>query len=82
MILDFKFGFAYGRKTLQGNMVNGKNIMLLIVEYGKFDGDVHFFCVGPKTCFLGKFGPKIQTCFFFKNILVLRLLVFRFGNSF
>ena len=25
---------------------------------GKFDGDVHFFCSGPKITFLGKFDRK------------------------
>ena len=27
-------------------------------KYAEFNGDVHFFCFGPKIPFLDKFGPK------------------------
>ena len=33
---------------------------LVEFKYAEFDGDLYFFCFGPKIPFWGKFGPKNQ----------------------
>ena len=34
------------------------NLAVKLNEYAEFDGEVYFFCLGPKVPVLGKFGPN------------------------